>query len=124
MKEKTKGVLKILIICILAYAVFASIVALLFHSIRYNKVDGEAVGYIRYESNITEEYGEIVYVARNISRKTIKSDDTMKKTYSIEFSDKEFIVYVEFISTEDGWDAVDYEIVEIRDADRNIIYKE
>ena len=47
----------------------------------------------------------------------------MKKSYAIEFTDKEIVVYVEFISKEDGWKAVNYEVIEIMDADGYIIYK-
>lgn len=124
MDKKMKKVIAICTVVSLLFTFFVfAVISTIFNYIRYNDVDRKAVDYIRCESNIADEYGEILYVARKVTRKTIRTDDMMKKSYAIEFTDKEIVVYVEFISKEDGWKAVNYEVIEIMDADGYIIYK-
>ena len=110
---KKNKILSTIIICIAVYVVFAAIVITLFYSILFNPIDNISVPYIRNETNIENEYGEIIHVSRYVLYKTEKSDDRIKAPYSVETPKWDVKVYVTLVKSEGEWQPVSFEVIEV-----------
>ena len=109
-----KKIWKVLLIVLVAYVVFAGVVLALFLWIQKNPVDVAACDYIRDQSTISQEYGEIHHVARKVMMyKTEKKEDYVRAPYSVETDTAKLVVYVTLEKREGIWEAVSYEIVRV-----------
>ena len=110
---KKNKMLLILIIGISAYAVFAVIVITIFNSILNNPIDKISMTYIRNSSDIQDEYGEIIYIGKNIIYKTKKDEATIKTPYTIETETERVAAYVTLLKCGEEWEADSLEVIEV-----------
>lgn len=108
-----KKLLTIFIIGIAIYAVFAIVVLTLFNIISKDPIDKISITYLRNDTNIQSEYGEIISIGRNVLYKTIKEESTIKKTYTVETQSGRIIVYVTVTKYNNEWRASSFEVVEV-----------
>lgn len=70
--------------------------------------------YIWHNTDIQNQYGEIVSVGRNVLLKRTKNGSTIKSPYIIETKTNRVKVYVTLIQTDKQLNAVSYEVIEVR----------
>lgn len=114
---KKRKVLIVVIAVLLLYAVFAIVVTTLFHSIQNDPIDVIAIPYLRYDTNIEEEYGEIKHIGKNLLYETKKSDNRIESPYGLETENGHIIAYVTLVKEENEWVPISYDIVEVRTND-------
>ena len=102
-----------LIIGILIFAVFAAIVITLFYSVSKDPIDNLSIAYIRNNTEIQKEYGEILSVGKNILYETQKDEAVIKSPYTIETEMCRVIVYITLIKQDNAWKASLLEIIEV-----------
>lgn len=110
---KKKKILVLIIICISAYAILAAIVISLFNSVRNDPIDNLSIIYIRHESDIEKEYGDIISVGKNLLYKTHEDENIIKSPYSIETESGRVIVYVTLTKNDEEWKATSLEVIEV-----------
>lgn len=103
----------IIVICVLAFVVFASIVIIAFNSISNDPIDKIAIPYIRQNADFKNKYGELIWIGRNILYETKNDESMIKSAYTVEISSGRVIVYVTLIENDGGWKAVSLEEVEV-----------
>lgn len=101
------------IVGILIFAVFAAVVITLFNSVSNDPIDKISITYIRNGTNIQNEYGEILYVGKNILYETTRDDSTIKTPYTIETETGRVIVYVTLMKCNEEWKASSLEVIEV-----------
>lgn len=106
-------ILSLLIIGILIYAVFAAIVITLFNSISNNPIDNLSKTYIRNNTDIQNQYGEIISIGKNVLYETRKDESTIQSPYTVETKTGRVIVYVTLIKSNEEWKAVSSEVIEV-----------
>ncbi len=110
---KKRKIKKIILISVLIYVVFASIVIIMFNAISNDPIDAKATTYIRNNCQEIVEYGDIEYIGRSVFYKTIKEDALMKYPYTVETTKGRVKVYVTFEKNADEWVATSLEIIDI-----------
>lgn len=110
---KSKPV-RVVLICVGIYLVFAAVVITLFHLIRYNPIDQIAMPFLWQSTEIEEEYGEIRHIGRRVIDKTEKQEAFMNIPYGVETEKAKLIVYVHLVKENESWRAESYEITEVR----------
>ena len=98
-----KKVFKIVLIVLLGYAVFASIVITLFNAVRNNSTDQIAMPYIWENEEVFAEYGEVISVGRMVFKNKEKTETSMKVPYSVYAGDYRLIVYVTLSKSGEEW---------------------
>lgn len=110
---KKNKILLVIIICILAYAVFVIITLTLFNSVRNDPINNLSITYIRTESDIEKEYGRIISVARNHLYDTQENESMIKVPYAIETETGRVMVYVTLTKCNGEWKANSLEVIEV-----------
>ena len=114
-----KKALLIITFCIAMFAVFATIVVVLFNSVSKNPIDQISCTYLRHDCpDIESEYGNIIYIGRNVLHKVQKEGSTIKTPYTIETETDCVTVFVTLTKSGDGWNAVSYEVIEVKPNER------
>ncbi len=103
----------IIIICVLAFAVFACIVIIEFNSVSNNTIDKIAIPYIRQNTDLQNKYGELIWIGRNVLYETKNEKSMIKSAYTVEVELGRVIVYVTLIENRDMWEAVSLEEIEV-----------
>ena len=111
---KNKKLLIAIVVAISVYIVFAGVVAILFNYISNNPIDKISITYIRDNTDIENEYGEIVSVGKNILYKTIKEESIIKSPYTVTTHTGRVIVYITLAKNGEEWEAVSSEVIEVR----------
>ena len=111
---KVNKTVKILIIFYSTIIVLGVIIAIISYNILNNPIDMISITYLRRDTNIEDEYGEIVHIGKNVFHKTKKDESTIISPYTIETQNERIVVYVTLTKNKEEWTAVSYEIVEVR----------
>lgn len=109
-KNKT---LLLLIIGILIYVVFATIVITSFNYVSNNTIDKIAITYIRNSSDIQQNYGEIIHIGKNILYETKNDKSIIKSPYTVETETGRVIVYITLVKCNEDWEVTSLEVVEV-----------
>ena len=104
---------KILLAGILIYAIFAIMVIISFNAVSKNPIDDISIPYIRNNTNIQKEYGDIISVGRNVLYETQKDEFIIKAPYTIETETGRIIAYVTLEKGDKEWNASSIEIIEV-----------
>ena len=104
---------KLLFLIIILYILFAIVVITAFYRVSRNPIDQIAITYIRNDSYISSNYGNIVHVGKNVLYETIKSDSTIKSPYTIETEKCRVIVYVTLSMVDQKYEAISLEVIEV-----------
>lgn len=103
----------IIVVVIAGFALFATVVIMMFNYISDNPIDTVAMSYLAKESGMQEEYGEILSIGRHIYHKTIKEESTIKAPYSVTTESGRVIVYVTLVKNDEAWVADSWEVIEV-----------
>lgn len=109
-KKRTLFLLKIFI---LAFVVFAAITTVFFYLISSNPIDKISTAYIRTATDIEAQYGEIIFIGKNVFHKTEKNESIIKSPYGVETATGRMVVYVTLEKKDDEWKPTSYEVVEV-----------
>ena len=106
-------ILLLLTIVISIYALFAVIVITLFNFISNNPIDNLSITYIRNSTDIQNEYGEIIFVGKNILYETKNEGSIIKTPYTIETETGRVIVYVTLMKHDKELNASSLEVIKV-----------
>lgn len=115
MSANKKRILKIFGIIALVYVVFAIVVLTLFHYVSTNPMDKAAMTYLWNSTDVEDRHGEITHIGRNLLYKTEETETTVKAPYTIEAGSDFVTVYVTLVNNEEEWEAVSYEVIEVKE---------
>lgn len=111
MKNK---ILKLIIICLSVFAVFAAIVMVLFYSMSNDPIDQISMTYLWNDSHIEDKYGEIIHIGRYAFGARKKGESEIKSPYVVETKTGRITVYVTLEKHDEEWEASSYEVIEER----------
>ena len=111
--SKKKIIACIVLCCLCLYALFATVVFVLFHMVRYNPIDAISSTYIRNNEEFQMQYGEIVHIGKNVLHRTEKSEFYIKSPYTVETNASRVVVYITLIKEDGDWKAVSLEIIDV-----------
>ena len=106
-------IILVLVIGILMFAAFATIVITLFNAVSNDPIDKLSTTYIRHGSDIEQEYGEIIHIGRNVLYETQKDEATIRVQYTVETKTGRVIVYVTLTKYDEEWKADSSEVIEV-----------
>lgn len=108
-----KRVLFIIAIGVLSFAVFSTFIVIGFNCVSKNPIDIIAKEYIISNSNIENEYGEIISMGRNFKYESTENEKEIKRPYSVETKTVTVMVYVTLIKQNEEWVANSLEIIKV-----------
>lgn len=109
-----KHVVIVIICSFIAYLLFSWIVIGVYTMIRYNTLDTVAVAYIYDNSECFDDYGEIVFIGRNVVESSEVNESVAFRHYTVETLNYDILVCVEFSKNESEWIATSFEIRNVR----------
>ncbi len=108
-----KKIHTIIIICALAFVIFAGVVIIAFNFVSNNPIDKIAIPYIRQNADLQNKYGELIWIGRNVLYETENKESTIKSAYTVEIESGRVIVYVTLIENDGKWEAIALEEIEV-----------
>ncbi len=113
-KKKTLIVFAVLIII---FGIFVGVVSLLFNYIQDNSIDNVSMPYIANQTEISDEYGEIVDIGRMVFMKVKETGDSIKVPYGVDTTENKLTIYVTLEKHGEKLVAKSYEIIEVSKID-------
>lgn len=105
--------LKIILIILFVYLLFAAIVLINFYFTKNDPLDKIAMPYIWQNEDLEKQYGDISSVFRYIGNEVEKNETRIKVPYSVRTEKYRVIVYVILEKNEENWEAKSLEILEV-----------
>ena len=110
---KKNKIFKRILTGLFIYAIAFVVVLTLFNRMLNDPIDTIAIDYLRYETNISDEYGEIIHIGKNIAHKTQKEKVMIKSPYTVETEIGRVVVYVTLVESDGEWKAISFEIIKV-----------
>ena len=105
---------RIIIIPLVLFIAYALIVYFLFNSILHDPISKIAIPYLRNNTDLQKDYGEIIYIGKNVFYKTYEEDGTLRVPYSLETEKGNIVVYVTLLAIDGDWEPNSLEIIEVK----------
>ena len=105
--------LKLFLLILCGYLIFAGVVFIFYHQIRYDPEDGAATDFLHTNQSLKKEIGEVRYVARRSVDKELEDDNGLHISYSVKTYYAKYRVTVHFERKNQKWTPYDYTIHEI-----------
>ncbi|MEG1719428.1 MAG: hypothetical protein RR306_03790 [Clostridia bacterium] len=108
-----KKVFTVFAIIGLIFLIFSTIVIIAFNAVRNDPIDKIAMTYIWNTKEISDEFGEIVSVGRNIVEKSEKSETVMIIPYSVDTKSNRVLILIKLEKNENDWRVESFEAKEV-----------
>lgn len=117
--NKKHRVLKIILVILLCYAIFAGIVISFYYQTRYDPEDGVATDFLHTNQTLLDEIGEVRYVAKRTFEKEFEDEKGLHIVYGVETYEAKYHIQVHFKKDAEKWVPYDYTILKLAEEFEN-----